>query len=122
MELTILPQPDDNSCGPTSLHAVYRYYDLEVELSRLIEDIKSLETGGTLAVYLGIDALRRGMDATIYSWNLKMFDPTWAALDPPALIAKLERQQEYKNKKRLSRPARPTSPFSSGAAGSSSTR
>lgn len=101
MELTILPQPDDNSCGPTSLHAVYRYYDLEVELARLIEDIKSLETGGTLAVYLGIDALRRGMDATIYSWNLKMFDPTWAALEPPALIAKLEQQQEFKNKKRF---------------------
>lgn len=101
MELTILPQPDDNSCGPTSLHAVYRYYALDVELPRLIDDIKSLETGGTLAVYLGIDALRRGMDATIYSWNLKMFDPTWAALDSPALIAKLERQQEYKNKKRF---------------------
>ena len=44
MELTILPQPDDNSCGPTSLHAVYRYYDLEVELTRLIADIRSLET------------------------------------------------------------------------------
>jgi hypothetical protein len=101
MELTILPQPDDNSCGPTSLHAVYRYYELEVELARLIEDIRSLETGGTLAVYLGIDALRRGMDATIYSWNLKMFDPTWAALEPSDLIAKLQRQQEHKNRKRF---------------------
>ena len=101
MELTILPQPDDNSCGPTSLHAVYRYYDLQVELGQLISDIKSLETGGTLAVYLGIDALRRGMEATIYSYNLKMFDPTWADLDTAALIGKLEQQQLVKNKKRF---------------------
>ena len=101
MELTILPQPDDNSCGPTSLHAVYRYYDLEVELTQLIAEISSLETGGTLAVYLGIDALHRGMEATIYSYNLRMFDPTWANLDSPALIAKLEQQQEFKKKKRF---------------------
>ncbi len=101
MELTILAQPDDNSCGPTSLHAVYRYYNLEVELARLIADISSLEAGGTLAVYLGIDALQRGMEATIYSYNLKMFDPTWAGLDSPALIDKLEQQQELKKKKRF---------------------
>ena len=101
MDLTILPQPDDNSCGPTSLHAVYRYYDLEVDLTQLIADISSLETGGTLAVYLGIDALRRGMEATIYSYNLKMFDPTWANLDTHALIDKLEQQQEFKKKKRF---------------------
>src|SRR5665647_130647 len=101
MELTILPQPDDTSCGPTSLHAVYRYYNLEVELAQLIADISSLETGGTLAVYLGIDALQRGMDATLYSYNLKMFDPTWAGLAPSVLIDKLEQQQEFKKKKRF---------------------
>ena len=91
MELTILPQPDDTSCGPTSLHAVYSYYNLGVELAQLITDISSLETGGTLAVYLGIDALQRGMAATIYWWSL----------DPPALIDKLELQQELKKKKRF---------------------
>lgn len=101
MELTILPQPDDTSCGPTSLHAVYRFYNLEVELAQLIADISSLETGGTLAVYLGIDALQRGMEATLYSYNLKMFDPTWAGLAPSALIDKLEQQQEFKKKKRF---------------------
>lgn len=101
MELTILPQPDDITCGPTSLHAVYRYYNLDVDLTQLITDICSLETGGTLAVYLGIDALRRGMQATIYSYNLKMFDPSWTVLDSPGLIGKLEQQQEIKRKKRF---------------------
>ena len=101
MELNILPQPDDTSCGPTSLHAVYQYYNLDVELAQLIADISSLETGGTLAVYLGIDALRRGMDATIYTYNLKMFDPTWDGLDSSILIDKLEQQQEIKKKKRF---------------------
>ena len=101
MELTILPQPDDITCGPTSLHAVYRYYNLDVDLTQLVADIRSLETGGTLAVYLGIDALRRGMQATIYSYNLKMFDPSWTGLDSPGLVGKLEQQQELKRKKRF---------------------
>lgn len=101
MKLKILPQPNDTSCGPTSLHAVYSHYNLEVELAQLIVDISSLETGGTLAVYLGIDALKRGLAATLYSYNLKMFDPTWAGLEPQALIDKLERQQEIKKKKRF---------------------
>ena len=101
MDLTILPQPDDTTCGPTSLHAVYRYYNLEVELPQLIADVSMLDTDGTLAVYLGIDALNRGMDATIYSYNLKMFDPSWAILDSLALIEKLEQQQEFKKKKRF---------------------
>ena len=26
LHLDILPQPDDSTCGPTYLHAVYRYW------------------------------------------------------------------------------------------------
>ncbi|MDA8251212.1 MAG: hypothetical protein M0Z28_18860 [Rhodospirillales bacterium] len=36
-----------------------------------------LERGGTVAVFLACDALRRGFDATIYTFNLSVFDPTW---------------------------------------------
>ena len=31
----------------------------------------------TLAVLLGCHALRRGYEATIYTFNLQVFDPTW---------------------------------------------
>jgi hypothetical protein len=70
-------QPDERSCGPTCLQAVYSYFGLDLEIQELIDAIPQLETGGTLAVQLGCDALRRGFDATIYTYNLQLFDPTW---------------------------------------------
>src|SRR5262245_33204098 len=48
-------QPDDQTCGPTCLHAVYRYFGDELELDRLISEIPMLEQGGgTLEVMLGV--------------------------------------------------------------------
>jgi hypothetical protein len=77
LDLEILAQPDDQTCGPTCLHAVYRFHGDHVPLGRLIAEIAPLETGGTLAVQLACHALRRGYDATIYTYNLLLFDPTW---------------------------------------------
>jgi len=76
-DFEILPQPDDTTCGPTSLHAVYQYFGLNLDLHQLISEVPSLEQGGTLGVMLGIDALRRGFEATIYTFNLEVFDPIW---------------------------------------------
>lgn len=77
----ILPQPDDETCGPTCLHAVYRFWGDEVDLPAVIESAESLRSlgigRGTLAVLLGIDALLRGYRATLYTFNLEMFDPSW---------------------------------------------
>ena len=70
-------QPNDTTCGPTCLHALYRYYGLEIPFTELEEGIPSLEEGGTLAVMLGLDALRRGLAATLYTFNLRFLDPSW---------------------------------------------
>ena len=70
-------QPDDETCGPTCLHAVYRYFHDEVPLDDLLEQVPTLESGGTLGVLLATHALRRGYRATIVTWNLQIFDPTW---------------------------------------------
>jgi hypothetical protein len=71
-------QPDDQTCGPTCLHAVYRYFGDELELERLAAEIPMLEEGGgTLEVMLGVHALRRGYRATLHTFNLRVFDPTW---------------------------------------------
>ena len=97
----ILPQPDDITCGPTSLHAVYQYFGMELALEEVIGTVKSLEGGGTLAVMLGVDALKRGFNATIYSYNLKMFDPSWKNNDNATLIQNLENQLVYKSGKKF---------------------
>lgn len=77
LELDILTQPDDSTCGPTCLQAVYAYFGDEVGLEQLIGETERLETGGTLAVMLAVHALERGYSARIYTFNLQDFDPTW---------------------------------------------
>jgi hypothetical protein len=101
MGFQIAAQPDDVTCGPTSLHAVYRYLGYSVELEDVIRSVNYLEEGGTLAAFLGADALRRGFKTRIHSYNLRAFDPSWAGLDSQALIAKLREQLVHKTEPKL---------------------
>lgn len=87
--LDILPQPDDTTCGPTSLHAVYRYFGEVLPLDRVISEVRPLEDGGTMAVYLAHHALDRGYKATIYTYNLQVFDPTWFGVGERGIREKL---------------------------------
>lgn len=98
--LDILPQPDDVTCGPTCLQAVYDYWEDPLPIGRVIREVEPLVSGGTLAVNLGRHALGRGYAATIYTFNLNIFDPTWfdGSVD---LTAKLEAQAEAKTDARL---------------------
>lgn len=101
LDLQIQPQPDDRSCGVTCLNAVYGYYGLQVPLPQLALEVEHLESGGTLAVMLGCDALRRGFRAKIYTYNLHMFDPTWFKDRRTKIQEKLLRQENVKNDDRL---------------------
>ncbi|WP_428262113.1 hypothetical protein [Haliangium sp.] len=95
-DIHILAQPDDTTCGPTCLDAVYRYYGDELPLSQVIAETPSLPEGGTLGVYLACHALRRGYTATIYTYNLQMFDPTWFSSPGRDLTELLRAQAEKK--------------------------
>lgn len=101
VHLEMLPQPDDTTCGPTCLHAVYRYFADQVPLSEVIEHCPKLEEGGTLAALLGCHAMQRGYRATIYSFNLSVFDPTWFRSPQADLSQKLRQQLESKNEPKL---------------------
>lgn len=107
LDFDMLPQPNDETCGPTCLHAVYRYWGEDVTLEQVVESVPSLQgadadtSGGTLAVLLGIHALRRGYNASLYTFNLNIFDPTWFGTDGHAsaesLATKLSAQAEAKS-------------------------
>lgn len=97
----ILSQPDDETCGPTSLHAVYNYYHDLVDLQQVIDEVDFLEEGGTLANLLGVHALNRGYKAKIHSYNLNIFDPTWSVLSHDEIIEKLKAQLKYKKGKKF---------------------
>lgn len=100
-DFQILPQPNELACGPTCLHALYRYYQDELPLSRVMAEVPRLDNGGTLEVYLGSHALRRGYDAHLYTYNLRIFDPTWFEPEHLDLSAKLRAQLAAKPSRKL---------------------
>lgn len=101
LPIEIQPQPDDGTCGPTCLQAVYGYYGDAVALEQVVAEVGALETGGTLAVMLACHALRRGYRVTIYTYNLHLFDPTWFASPDVDLRTKLVAQARAKDDRRL---------------------
>lgn len=101
LQLDIGSQPDDVTCGPTCLHAVYRYFGDSIPLAQVVEEITQFRDGGTLACLLGCHALRRGYKARIYTYDLNTFDPTWLNregkdADPDFVADKLRRQMAAK--------------------------
>ena len=103
LRLQIQAQPTDSTCGPTCLQSVYSFYDDHVDLSQVIEEVGQLPNGGTMAVQLACHALTRGYEATIYTYNLLLFDPTWFVRHADntserreLLAEKLSRQAEVK--------------------------
>ena len=101
LHLGILPQPDDFTCGPTCLHAVYQFFGDDVELDDVVERTPRLENGGTLAVWLACQALGRGYRAKLYTYNLQLIDPTWFLIPGVNLSAKLREQLEYKKSRSM---------------------
>lgn len=101
LPVKILPQPDETTCGPTCLQAVYRYWDDNESLDEVIGRAGRLEHGGTFAVFLACDALRRGYEATIYTYNLNVFDPSWFTRRDVDIAERLRRQREVKMDYRL---------------------
>ncbi|MCB0320664.1 MAG: hypothetical protein KDD60_07025, partial [Bdellovibrionales bacterium] len=101
INIDIEKQPTDCTCGPTCLHAVYRYFESDVVLDSVIEGVRALEDGGTLGVFLGLNALSRNYSAQIYSYNLSTFDPSWGGLTSEELIQKLREQAKHKAAKKF---------------------
>lgn len=98
INLDIHTQPDDETCGPTCLHAIYQHYGYQIPLQQLIPQVERSLSGGTLAPLLGKHALSNNFEATIYINNINVFDPTWFYHGEarPTLIEKLTHQAQYK--------------------------
>ena len=107
LRFQIQPQPDDTTCGPTCLQAVYHHFGDPIALGEVIAETPTLPQGGTLAVMLGCHALRRGYRAALYTFNLNIFDPTWfsdtaaPAARRQRLMEKLQTQAKVKRDKKL---------------------
>lgn len=100
LRLSILPQPDDTTCGPTCLQAVYAFLGDAVSLTDVIAGVPRLPEGGTLTPFLGIHALQRGYRVRAFVYDLRVFDPSWFRPEVD-IHAKLVRQYGSRGGKRL---------------------
>lgn len=89
-------QPDYTTCGPTALHAIYRFYGDPISLETVIKETPKLPGGGTLAVHLAVHALRRGYEVDTWVCNVRHMDPTWFQ-QPTDILAKLKARWKAKN-------------------------
>lgn len=101
LPVATLPQPDETTCGPTCLHAIYRYWGDQEPLPLVIDRMWRREHGGTYAVFLGCDALRKGYRARIYTYNITVFDPTWFTQPHIDIAERLARQRAIKDDERI---------------------
>lgn len=104
IDIDIQTQPDDETCGPTSLHGIYSFYNDPITLETVISEVERSHSGGTLAPMLGKHALQRGYEANIFAFNLDVFDPSWfhpRKLSSERLIKKLNDQLLYKSSARV---------------------
>jgi hypothetical protein len=96
LDFAIHSQPDDETCGPTCLNAVYRYFNDPLPFAQLSQEIPRLPHGGTLGCLLACHALRRGYKTRLYTYDMKTFDPTWLVADHAFLPEKLRLQMQAK--------------------------
>lgn len=104
LQIPVIPikrQPNETTCGATCLHSVYEFYNDPIGLNSVISQVYHLEEGGTLGALLAVHALKRGYKATIYSYNLQVFDPTWFGKSSEFLINKLQQQMAFKKDRKL---------------------
>lgn len=98
--IEINPQPDDETCGPTCLHAIYKYYKFNITQEQVIKEVERSISGGTLGALLGKHALQNGFKVTMYTNNLRLIDPSWFWYSEQSnskdfLIEKLQAQRPY---------------------------
>ena len=106
IQFEIHAQPDDISCGPACLHAVYRYFGTQSDMQAVLREVPRLPDGGTLAVHLANHALSRGYETRIVTWNLQLFDPTWFAGGPERITERLLLQAQAKSDPKIREASR----------------
>lgn len=102
LHFEIAAQPDEVTCGPTCLHGIYAYYGDAVTLEEVVGGVDMLAGGGgTLDVFLANHALGRDYRVTLFTYNLRLFDPTWFLLPVAEFSARLRAQAAVKEDPKL---------------------
>ncbi len=106
LDVPRLSQPDDVSCGTTCLRQVLSSYGDQRTSEEILAATRRNTDGGTLGVFLGLAAIELGYRVRLYTYNLRVFDPTWFDMPVPALRRRLRRRLSFVRGKGLRREMR----------------
>lgn len=111
LHFRVTRQPDDETCGPSCLYSIYRHFGERVPFRDVLAEVPRLKDGGTLGVHLARHALDRGFKPTIYTYNLRVFDPTWFGRGRDVLRRKLEAQAKGSKARKVREASRAYAAF-----------
>ena len=80
------------TCGPTSIQQILEYYGIETSLKDIMNGMFLFDRGGTSSDgAMGDYLLKQGFKVKIYTFDTKMFDPSWFKLSRKELLKKLQK-------------------------------
>ena len=83
-------QPDNITCGPTSLRMVLGYYGKTVSHEEIMKHFTIFPHIGVLDPHICMAAMDLGFQAKTISFNYRVFHPSWTKLSREGLLAKLK--------------------------------
>ena len=84
-----IPQPDNITCGPTSLRMVLNYYGHPVPHEEMMKHFTIFPHIGVLDPHICMAAMDFGFKAKTISFNYRVIHPSWTKLSRQELLQKL---------------------------------
>ena len=101
LHFDILPQPDNVTCGPTCLHAVYQFFGDPLPLAQVIRETEKLEEGGGVVGPVGVSRVAPRLRGDDFHLGLGRVRPDLVPVGGTPLRDRLTRQWATKGGKKL---------------------
>jgi len=94
-------QPDDSSCGPTSLKMALSFFKDDKSIDEIKKHVKMFKGIGCYDSHLALGAIELGYTPIVYSFNRRIFHPSWSDLNADKLLEKLiEKKKKLEGEKK----------------------
>ena len=95
-----IKEQKDFECLPACISAVFEFYEINLDINKIIEEISfNSQKLYDWEFKAGILALKKGLQAKIYSNVTQLFDPSWVSLSKKELMEKLKKELSYSKKR-----------------------
>jgi len=84
-----------NTCGPSSLQQILAYYGIEMDLKKIMRNVKIYKGGFAFMSDLATYVKKLGFDSKIICYDASIVDPTWSELSKRKIIQKLVKRFKF---------------------------